>query len=864
MSVAISSVDVESTVAAVARRCLRSGHSFDLDTPFALLGLDSLGTIEMAAALEEAIGCELPAELVLECGNGLGLASRIAELQATTPASTVHDPFDQMFLDAVLPGDVRPVGPVAASTDLRHSRRILLTGATGFLGSALLEELLATSNAEVVCLVRGSLPPTRDRVRVIAGNLSHPHLGLEESALATMSTDIDAIVHCGAAVNWVYSYSALRAANVLGTVELLRLACRRNIPFHFISSLSVCYSSRGPGTADEHYDPLPHLRGVQLGYAQTKVIAEALVAEAARRGLATRIYRPSLISGESAGSAYNRDDLISTLIRGCVQMGSAPDLDWKLDCEPVDAVARAIVRLSADEGPVFHLGHEKPRHWRECALWMRMYGYPVRLVPYHTWLRQLGRETAPSAEGSSTHPLRPLRTFFLDRHRDSHGLTLPELYEDGRRTRAEGSMTQRLREGHDVLSPSLDATLLDCYFTAFRAKGDLPSPPLNRVGRCSAEGSLRLTPDLLTRVLNRPVSHVRLLDAGSDHSIVGELTAWRSKRPAGLFRMHVDIEDGTTIDLRLKVKAEDADVVAVGESLANLLDRELGDAYARWSHCIGFAASHHREIAIYQQSDARFTRHAPALLGSVADDHSRTWVLALENLRNATLLDSAGRPGLWTPENIATAIDGLAALQGIWHGREADLRAQPWIGSVQTAGRMGEMTELWSALARHAAPAFSAWADPEIGTLQQKLITSVRDWWSDLEAPPRTLIHNDFNPRNVCIRGRRLCAYDWELATLGAPQHDLAEFLCFVLSPGASAGEVQHWMEHHRSALERETGTAIDREQWRRGFRACVYDLMVNRLPTYALVHRVRRQAFLPRVLQTWRRLYELFPLEQG
>ena len=93
-------------------------------------------------------------------------------------------------------------------------------------------------------------------------------------------------------MNWVYTYSGLRAANVSGTLELLRLASRRGIPFHFVSSLSVCYAVDGPAAVDESFDPLPHLRGIHLGYAQSKVVGEALVQEAGRRGLPVRIYRP--------------------------------------------------------------------------------------------------------------------------------------------------------------------------------------------------------------------------------------------------------------------------------------------------------------------------------------------------------------------------------------------------------------------------------------------------------------------------------------------------------------------------------------------------------------------------------------------
>ena len=108
-------------------------------------------------------------------------------------------------------------------------------------------------------------------------------------------------------------------------------------------------------------------------------------------------------------------------------MGIAPDLDWKLDCEPVDVVAKAVVDLSTSPQAVFHLGHVRPRHWRECVLWMRMYGYDVRLVSFHSWLRTLERETAPGAAGSAAHPLRPLRSFFLDRPVQGRGLTMPEL-----------------------------------------------------------------------------------------------------------------------------------------------------------------------------------------------------------------------------------------------------------------------------------------------------------------------------------------------------------------------------------------------------------------------------------------------------
>ena len=165
----------------------------------------------------------------------------------------------------------------------------------------------------------------------------------------------------------------------------------------------------------------------------------------------------------------------------------------------------------------------------------------------------------------------------------------------------------------------------------------------------------------------------------------------------------------------------------------------------------------------------------------------------------------------------------------------------------------------------HARQRLVTWAGESMTPIQDRLLESVGDWWTAIDEGPRTLIHNDFNPRNICLRNERgelrLLAYDWELATIGAPQHDLAELLCFVLTERASRHDVYAWIERHRVLLETETGAAIDRRAWINGFRASLYDLMLNRLPMYCLIDRVRPQRFLPRVVRTWRRLYQWFPL---
>src|SRR5471030_868176 len=135
---------------------------------------------------------------------------------------------------------------------------------------------------------------------------------------------------------------------------------------------------------------------------------------------------------------------------------------------------------------------------------------------------------------------------------------------------------------------------------------------------------------------------------------------------------------------------------------------------------------------------------------------------------------------------------------------------------------MATMQPLWDALAEHAASEFPVLMNDEHFRRHRTLVDTLPEWWRRLEAMPRTLIHNDFNPRNIGIRGSgagaRLCAYDWELATIHVPQHDVAELLAFVLPSAVDAREVEHYIELHRRAVA-EAGAAVPgAREWRAGF----------------------------------------------
>jgi thioester reductase-like protein len=200
------------------------------------------------------------------------------------------------------------------------------------------------------------------------------------------------IHHNGAFVNMGASYRDLRAANISGTVEVLRLASEGLAKHvHYVSTLGVF----GEGQAD---GPFPEREAtgepgdLPTGYAQTKWVAERLVAAARERGIDATIYRPGRITGDSRTGAWSEGDLVCRLIQACVDEGEAPEVDTLVDMTPADFVSMAIARLSrlsTGRDEVFHLMNPHPISFEAFVDELRAAGYSVRSVPLSRWVQRL-------------------------------------------------------------------------------------------------------------------------------------------------------------------------------------------------------------------------------------------------------------------------------------------------------------------------------------------------------------------------------------------------------------------------------------------------------------------------------------------
>jgi thioester reductase-like protein len=248
-------------------------------------------------------------------------------------------------------------------------RPILLTGATGFVGMAVLARLLAADH-EVHCLIRASddaeadsrlravlhrvQAPATGRAVAIAGDLTAPRLGLGERH-DEIAAGVGTVIHSAASVAFDLPIEEARAINVEGTRRVLDFAGA--VPdlqrVAYVSTAYVAGNRRGTVYEDDR-----ETGAFRNSYERSKHEAEAVVRSST---LPWTIARPSIIVGESTTGWTASFNVLYAPLRAFAA-GAYPVLPARrrspVDVVPVDYVADAVAALARHPeavGGTYHL-----------------------------------------------------------------------------------------------------------------------------------------------------------------------------------------------------------------------------------------------------------------------------------------------------------------------------------------------------------------------------------------------------------------------------------------------------------------------------------------------------------------------------
>ncbi|KAB1139947.1 SDR family NAD(P)-dependent oxidoreductase, partial [Streptomyces luteolifulvus] len=464
---------------------LGHGDPSSLDTalPFNQLGFDSLTSVELRNRLTAELELRLPATLVFDHPTPRALAEFLRTALVTGAdgavgragaAHPVEDYAAEIRLDeAIRPAD-EVVGHVADPAE------IFLTGATGFLGAFLLRDLLRGTRGTVHCLVRATdeadgLRRLREnleyyrvrdevdpaRIKVVVGDLARPRFGLNEEEFDDLARAIDVVYHGGATVHWLHPFSSLKAANVRGTEEVLRLAARhRTVPVHYLSTTGVFAGERAGGSPLKVDDPTGPAEALPSGYLRSKWVAEQVIGIARERGLPVTVYRVDVVSGDQVHGACQTRDFVWLSLRGLIQAGAVPaGLDARAPLTPVDYVSSAVVALSTAPEPgsdTFHLYNQSHMSFAEFISELRARGYSLKELDWDSWSEVVKSDT--------DNVMLPLLEAF-DMMAKGNGTFYPPV---------DTSVAERALQGTGVECPTMTADLFQQYVTFFTEAGFFP------------------------------------------------------------------------------------------------------------------------------------------------------------------------------------------------------------------------------------------------------------------------------------------------------------------------------------------------------------------------------------------------------
>jgi nucleoside-diphosphate-sugar epimerase/predicted dehydrogenase len=236
---------------------------------------------------------------------------------------------------------------------------ILITGASGHLGRALLNRL-CRAGARVRVLLRRQAPDLErlPGVQVVYGDLGDP------AAVERAVTGVRVVYHCGAAMKG--SWTAFDAGTIRGTANVVESCLAHQVErLVHVSSLTVLdYASQLPGAVVDERAPLeprPRHRG---SYTQAKLAAERIVLDAVRRrALPAVVVRP----GQIVGPGYESAAPYGTIAIGgrWLVVGTGR---IALPLVHVDDVVNALISAATQPdvcGSIFHLVDDTPVNQRD-------------------------------------------------------------------------------------------------------------------------------------------------------------------------------------------------------------------------------------------------------------------------------------------------------------------------------------------------------------------------------------------------------------------------------------------------------------------------------------------------------------------
>ncbi|KAJ6018232.1 acetyl-CoA synthetase-like protein [Penicillium sp. IBT 35674x] len=311
--------------------------------------------------------------------------------------------------------------PNAQRSKAENTQIVILTGSTGQLGTYLLDTLLKTPSVKhVFCLNRAGRARDRQQERLVTygldpvnearvtfwhADLRQAGFGLQSEQLKQLQQTATLVIHNAWAVNFNLSLASFKP-QLAGVVNLINFTGQASHAprLVFVSSISSTMGYGGtndglmPETVIQTTIPAPN------GYANSKYIAEHLLAHAAQKGYNPAFARVGQVAGPiRSHGLWSKSEWFPSLVLSSLHLSALPEtigqaLD-RVDWVPVDLLAEILVDLSLLESPgvgVYHPVNLHPQSWKDIrpvvADALQVLGKPMKIISLREWILRVRQD----------------------------------------------------------------------------------------------------------------------------------------------------------------------------------------------------------------------------------------------------------------------------------------------------------------------------------------------------------------------------------------------------------------------------------------------------------------------------------------
>jgi hydroxymethylglutaryl-CoA reductase (NADPH) len=372
-----------------------------------------------------------------------------------------------------------------------------------------------------------------------------------------------------------------------------------------------------------------------------------------------------------------------------------------------------------------------------------------------------------------------------------------------------------------------------------------------------------ITTDLLRNILtHRPnamdINQIDWFnDHGVDNGIITNITSKISNKPIGFLPIKLGFTKGESVSILIKSKALDSEVIKGLHLISASIDTQLSDLINAHQLSLEFHNSHLKELLVYDHLQRNGFTAMPTFYGQWIQPQRDIYLILQEwiDTNDMDLVNAENNTDVWTEELISKCLSEISKAHVLL--RDIDPKPFAYFQPIEALPLYHKLMDIL----------INECANPS----QKDTLINIKESLSTLHlesetvVDQKTIIHNDFNPRNVLIRtGGVPCIYDWELAVFDFPQRDILEFLSFVLPADFDDQTFWNHIKRHFKKMQDQHRSidALSWESYLTASKVALKTFICCRVSFYEVSSIVARYDFSQRILTVSLRMLDCIEQE--